>query len=159
MPFWQFFRKGWDGHALLVQPSISAHRKWPEMIVSASTNQVWTKITIRSYAWSFGHSDPDPSNVKCTSWPFPIIKNRIEIHYSMLFNIKKYAVMYYMFHHSNFHDCKWSTDKSCTRVEYKDFWQNLVATFRPLFRCEKGTKCGDQVLSKVFVLWFYSSNQ
>ena len=24
---------------------------------------VWTKITIRSYAWSFGHSDPDPSNV------------------------------------------------------------------------------------------------
>ena len=46
-----------------------------------------------------------------------------------------------------------------TRVEsqYKDFWQNLVATFRPLFTCEKGTKCGDQVLSKVFVLWFYSS--
>ena len=33
------------------------------MIVSASTNQKWTKITIRSYAWSFGHSDPDPSNV------------------------------------------------------------------------------------------------
>ena len=26
--------------ALLVQPSISAHRKWPEMVVSASTNQV-----------------------------------------------------------------------------------------------------------------------
>ena len=23
------------------------------MVVSASTNQVWTKITIRSYAWSF----------------------------------------------------------------------------------------------------------
>ena len=44
---------GWIGHALLVQPSISAHRKWPEMVVSASTNQVWTKITIRSYAWSF----------------------------------------------------------------------------------------------------------
>ena len=34
--------------------SISAHRKWPEMVASASTNQVWTKITIRSYAcWSF----------------------------------------------------------------------------------------------------------
>ena len=33
------------------------------MVVSASTNQVWTKITIRSYAWSFGHSDPDPSRV------------------------------------------------------------------------------------------------
>ena len=65
-PFWQFLRNwliGWIGHALLVQSSISAHRKWPEMVVSASTNQVWTKITIRSYAWSFGYSDPDPSNV------------------------------------------------------------------------------------------------
>ena len=50
--------------------------------------------------------------------------------------------------------------KYFARVEsqYKDFWQNLVATFRPLFTCEKGTKCGDQVLSKVFVLWFYSRN-
>ena len=56
MTFWQFFRNwriGWIGHALSVQPSISAHRKWPEMVVSASTNQVWTKIIIRSYAWSF----------------------------------------------------------------------------------------------------------
>ena len=56
MPFWQFLRNwliGWIGHALLVQPSISAHKKWPKMVVSASTNQVWTKITIRSYAWSF----------------------------------------------------------------------------------------------------------
>ena len=42
--------------------SISAHRKWPDMVVSASNNQVWAKITIRSYAWSFDHSDPDPSN-------------------------------------------------------------------------------------------------
>ena len=40
MIFWQFFRKGWDGHALLVQPFISAHRKWPEMVVPASTNQL-----------------------------------------------------------------------------------------------------------------------
>ena len=56
MPFWQFYQKSadrLDWPALLVQPSISAHRKWPEMVVSASTNQVWTKITIRSYAWSF----------------------------------------------------------------------------------------------------------
>ena len=44
---------GWIGHALLVQPSISVHGKWPEMVVLASTNQLWTKITIRSYAWSF----------------------------------------------------------------------------------------------------------
>ena len=44
-------------------PVSSVHRKWPEMVVSASTNQVWTKITMRSYAWSFGHSDQDPSNV------------------------------------------------------------------------------------------------
>ena len=40
MPFWQFFKEGWDGCVLLVQPSISAHRKWPEMVVSASTDQV-----------------------------------------------------------------------------------------------------------------------
>ena len=56
MPFWQFYQKSanWlDWPALLVQPSISAHRKWPEMVVLASTNQVWTKITIRSYVWSF----------------------------------------------------------------------------------------------------------
>ena len=46
-----------------------------------------------------------------------------------------------------------------SRVEsqYKNFWQNLVATFYPLYTCEKGPKCGDQVLSKNFVLWFYSS--
>ena len=45
------------------------------------------------------------------------------------------------------------------RVEsqYKNFWQNLVATFCPLFTWRKGTKCGDQVSSKIFVLWFYSS--
>ena len=51
MPFWQFCRNwliGWIG-----QPSISANRKWPEMIVSDSSNQVWTKITIWSYVWSF----------------------------------------------------------------------------------------------------------
>ena len=42
-----------NGHALLVQPYISAHRKWPEMVLSAFTNQVWTKITIRTNAWSF----------------------------------------------------------------------------------------------------------
>ena len=56
MPFWQCYQKlaDWlDWPALLVQPSISAHRKWPEMVVSASTNQVWTKITIETYAWSF----------------------------------------------------------------------------------------------------------
>ena len=49
---------------------------------------------------------------------------------------------------------------SVSRVEsqYKNFWQNLVATFCPLFTWIKGTKCGDQVLSKIFVLWFYSSN-
>ena len=46
-----------------------------------------------------------------------------------------------------------------SRVEsqYKNFWQNLVATFCPFYTCEKGTKCGNQVLSKIFVLWFYSS--
>ena len=33
------------------------------MVVSVSTNQVCTKITVRSHAWSFGHLDPYPSNV------------------------------------------------------------------------------------------------
>ena len=44
---------GWIGLPFLVKHSIFAHRKWPEMVVSASTNQVRTKITIRSFAWSF----------------------------------------------------------------------------------------------------------
>ena len=26
MPFWQFFRQGWDGRALLVRPSRITHR-------------------------------------------------------------------------------------------------------------------------------------
>ena len=38
--------------------SISAHRKWLKMVVSASTNQLWTKIAIRSYAWSFAIQIP-----------------------------------------------------------------------------------------------------
>ena len=52
--------------------SISAHRKWPEMVVSASTNQVWTKITIGSYAHVFCHSESDTSSV---SWNPRLIKN------------------------------------------------------------------------------------
>ena len=68
MPFWQFYQKSadWlDWPALLVQPSISAHRKWPEMVVSASINQVWTKITIRSYALVYCHWESDRSSVYC----------------------------------------------------------------------------------------------
>ena len=44
MSFYQFLRNwliDWIGRALLVQPTISAHRKWREMVVSASTNQIW----------------------------------------------------------------------------------------------------------------------
>ena len=66
MPFWQFYQKlaSWlDWPAVLVQPSISAHRKWPEMVVSASTNQVWTKIIIGSYAHVLCHSESDTSGV------------------------------------------------------------------------------------------------
>ena len=43
--------------------------------------------------------------------------------------------------------------------QFKNFWQTLVATFCPLFTRKKGTKCGDQGLSKNFVLWFYSNNE
>ena len=63
VPFWQFFRNrliGWIAHALLVQASISAHRKWPEMVVSTSTNQIWTFS--RNGLW-FGFSERDTSSV------------------------------------------------------------------------------------------------
>ena len=33
MPFWQFFRKGWDGRALLVRPSKTHHRIWKIIFV------------------------------------------------------------------------------------------------------------------------------
>ena len=36
MPFWQFFRKGWDGRALLVQPSKSNHSIWKILFVLGS---------------------------------------------------------------------------------------------------------------------------
>ena len=54
--------KSW-GQWLNSITSISAHRKWPEMVVSASTNQVWTKITFGSYAYVFCHSESDTSSV------------------------------------------------------------------------------------------------
>ena len=107
MPFWQFYQKSadWlDWPALLVQPSISAHRKWPEMVVSASTNQVWTKITIGSYAHVFCHSESDRSSV-CNDFCSEIITwNRILLlsvkisqflaHYSWLDDAQKgYADM------------------------------------------------------------------
>ena len=33
MPFWQFFRKGWDGRALLVRPSKMHHSIWKILFV------------------------------------------------------------------------------------------------------------------------------
>ena len=33
MPFWQFFRMGWDGCALLVRPSTIPHRNWKILFV------------------------------------------------------------------------------------------------------------------------------
>ena len=39
------------------------------MVLSASNNQLWFKMTVRSYALSFGHSDPDPTSVD----PYSII--------------------------------------------------------------------------------------
>jgi hypothetical protein len=38
-----------------------------------STNQVWTKIAIRSYAWSFADSDPSSVKVKVLRLPFKIV--------------------------------------------------------------------------------------
>ena len=58
MPFLQFFRNwliGWIGHALLVQPSKTAHR----IFFYFNFNLFFTSETmVRSSAWSFGHSDP-----------------------------------------------------------------------------------------------------
>ena len=33
MPFWHFFRMGWDGHALLGRPSRIPHRNWKNIFV------------------------------------------------------------------------------------------------------------------------------
>ena len=33
VPFWQFFRMGWDGRALLGQPSRIPHRNWKIIFV------------------------------------------------------------------------------------------------------------------------------
>ena len=43
------------------------------MVVSASTNQVWTKITIGSYAHVFCHSESDTNGVKVNGSPFQAI--------------------------------------------------------------------------------------
>ena len=46
--------------------SISVQKKCPEMVGSASTNQVWTtKITIGGYAHVFWQSESDRSSVLC----------------------------------------------------------------------------------------------
>ena len=50
-------------------PPIENDRKWLYQLLPIK--YVWTKITIRSYVWSFGHSDPDPSNVGCLNIFFP----------------------------------------------------------------------------------------
>ena len=55
----------WLFRWIKVDKYISVHRKWPEIVVSASTNQVWTKITIRSYAHVYCHSESDRSSVPC----------------------------------------------------------------------------------------------
>ena len=52
------------------------------MVVSASTNQVWTKITIRSYAHVFCHSESDRSSVRIQSGKIfnPLWFSRLDVH-------------------------------------------------------------------------------
>ena len=64
--FWQFFRNrliDWIGHVLLVQHSKTTHtiffRFYTLIFIFF---WIWTH---RSSAWSFDHSDPDPSSVEC----------------------------------------------------------------------------------------------
>ena len=64
MPFWQFFRNrliGWIGHTLLVQPSKTVHRIF--FLIYILIYFFKYETVVRSSAWSFGHSDPDPSSV------------------------------------------------------------------------------------------------
>ena len=62
VPFRQFFRNrliGWIGHALLVQPSKTAHRIFfLYFYFSIFINFLKYETIVRSSAWSFGHSDP-----------------------------------------------------------------------------------------------------
>ena len=66
MPFWQFFRNrliGWIGHALLVQPSKTAHRIFFLFYIYFFIYSLkYANIVISSNS-SFGHSDLDPSSV------------------------------------------------------------------------------------------------
>ena len=67
MPFWQFFRNrliGWIGHALLVQPSKTAHRIFFLFYILIFVYFFKYETIVRNSAWSFGHSDPDLSSVK-----------------------------------------------------------------------------------------------
>ena len=54
------------------------------MVVSVSTNQVWTKITIRSYAHVFCHSEPDRSSVWAMHW-ICALKSWFLLHFSFIF--------------------------------------------------------------------------
>ena len=56
MPFWKFSWNrpiGWNGHALLVQPSISAHRKWKWSTVCGSYESLGCLERWISNAYSF----------------------------------------------------------------------------------------------------------
>ena len=40
VPFWQFFRIGWDGHALLGRPSRIPHRNWKNIFVLGANEYI-----------------------------------------------------------------------------------------------------------------------
>ena len=67
MPIWQFSRNrliGWIGHALLVQPSKTAHRIFFFLFYTLIFIYfIKYETIVRSSTWSFGHLDPDPSSV------------------------------------------------------------------------------------------------
>ena len=54
---------GWIGHALLVQPSKTAHRIFFSLLYLIFLYFFRYETIVRSSAWCFGHSDPDPSSV------------------------------------------------------------------------------------------------
>ena len=60
MPFWQFFRKGWDGRALLVRPS-KTHHSIRKIIFVFGADDLKAKLE-SAYSFMLKYS-------KKTAWP------------------------------------------------------------------------------------------
>ena len=59
MPFWQFFRMGWDGHALLGRPSKISHRNWKIIFVFGADEYLeeWKAKLESAYSFMLEYSE------------------------------------------------------------------------------------------------------